>query len=443
MMLAVVPFGPAAAVHAQALPAAQASPISTGFTLPELGGSLNWAVTASGSLDWGYYGRSGPAFGTTLSGDLAYLSPSTYHPFSMVVSGGRTWGTSGEPSYEFANLGLSQLVNLKRWNFVFSDNVNYLPETATTNLSGVPGIGDLGVTPSQGSTPVQVGPDSGQGLLINYSPEVTNIVAASSQRQITGKSSLNASGSYSVLRFVDGPGSGGGFGLESDSVTGSGGFTYRLDARNTYGANYAYSSYIFLNNLSNGVPEPNFVSQTASFTYSRQVSRRLTVSVAAGPQWTSINFSQSSPNFTQSSPSLSVYADASANYSNVFGKMSANYVRSTNSGWGVIGGSLSDSASFAVTHTFALVWNASANVAWTRTASLPGPNITPYDFKTTVASFQVSRALARSLSSFLSYTVEDQTQASTVGTVDLFSGYNQIFAFGITYSPAAKRLGRH
>ena len=436
MTAALSLLAPAMCARAQALPAAEASPISTGFRVPELGGSLRWGVSASESLNWGYYTNSGTSYNTGVSGDVAYLSSSTYRPFSMVLSAGRSWGAKGAPTYQFASLGLSQVFNLKRWNFVLSDSVSYLPSTATSGLSGVAGVGDLGATPpGTTSGPPQVGPDTGQGILVNYSPEVTNSGAASAQRQITGKTSLIASGSYSILRFLDGPGASGGFGLEDDSVTGSAGFNHRLDARNTFGANYAYPSYIFLNNLTNGVPEPNFVSQTASFTYSRQVSRKLDFNIAAGPQWTLINLSQNPP-------SLSAYADASVDYSTEFSRLSLSYVRGTNGGSGVVGGSLSDSASFVATHTFARVWGTAASVAWTHTQSLPTPNAAQYDLQTVVGGFQVSRALARSLSAYASFTAEEQTHTSTAGTVDLFNGLNQILGFGITYSPAATRIGR-
>jgi hypothetical protein len=52
----------------QALPAAEAAPISTGFALPRAAGTLNYAVSASESLSWGYYGNQGAAAGTNLSG---------------------------------------------------------------------------------------------------------------------------------------------------------------------------------------------------------------------------------------------------------------------------------------------------------------------------------------------------------------------------------------
>src|ERR1039457_2408601 len=70
VFLTVLLITVAPAAFGQALPAAQASPISTGFELPMTAGTLQYAVSASESLSWGYYGTSGTATATNLTGDL-------------------------------------------------------------------------------------------------------------------------------------------------------------------------------------------------------------------------------------------------------------------------------------------------------------------------------------------------------------------------------------
>ena len=127
--LLVVLFMPIGnSVFAQALPAAEASPISTGFALPTTLGSLQYAVSASQSLIWGYYGNSGVGAATNLTGDIAYLSDSKKDPFSLVFSGGHSFSESGQGSYNFLNLGFSQVANVGRWNFVLEMVANDLVE---------------------------------------------------------------------------------------------------------------------------------------------------------------------------------------------------------------------------------------------------------------------------------------------------------------------------
>ena len=196
LFLAVLVMTTVRPMLGQALPAAEAAPISTGFALPRTAGTLNYAVSASESLSWGYYGNQGAAAGTNLSGDVAFLSISKLYPFSMVFSGGHSWENLGQPSYTFLNLGMSQVLSLKKWSIVVSDSVSYLPGTPTAGLSGVAGVGDLGLSP------VQVGADTGQGVLTNYSDRIANTVSGSAQHPLTGKTSMNVSGSYGFTRFL-------------------------------------------------------------------------------------------------------------------------------------------------------------------------------------------------------------------------------------------------
>lgn len=427
LFLAVLLMMIAPAAFGQALPAAEAAPISTGFSLPRTAGTLQYAVSASESLVWGYYGNSGAAFATNLTGDLAYLSNSKRNPFSMVLAGGHSWSTSGQPSFSYVSLGLSQIANAGRWNFVFSDNVNYMPGTPTVGLSGIAGVGDLGVSP------VQVGVDSGQGVLSNFSSRVTNVVSGTVQRQLTGKTSINGSGSASITRFLDTGGSNNG-GLDSNSITGGAGISHQYNERTSLGGNYAYSTYSYSGDTS-GTQAFNFVSQTASVLFTHRFTRKWGMSASAGPQWTLSDYSGSKQQ-------LSAFVDASVDYAGHYSSGSLAYVRSTNSGFGAIGGSLSDSLTFVATHPFAVVWSSSFSASYTRTESLPLPLAAHYKFDTTLAGVQVSRALVRSLSTYASFTVQNQSSQSSATAANVFNGLSEVVGFGLTYSPMSVHLGR-
>jgi hypothetical protein len=424
------------AAFGQALPAAEAAPISTGFALPTSLGSLQYAVSASQSEIWGYYGTGGAASATNLTGDVAYLSNSKLNPFSMVFAGGYSFGEGGQPSYSYLNLGLSQVANVGRWNVVLSDSVSYLPGTPTSGLSGVAGVGDVGVNP------VQVGGDTGQGLLTDYSDRVSNTAAVGVSRQITGKTSLNASGSYQILRFLSGSlasSDSNSAGLDNESASGGAGIRHEIDARNSFGGNYSYSNYSY-SGESFGVPEPGFVSQTISAFFSHQFSRKLLFSAAVGPQWTSISGSGSAAT-SGSGSALSLFADVSASYAGKATTTSLVFTRSTNSGYGATGGGVSNSVVLGASRRLATVWNLSSSLTYTQISSLPLTGIAPYSANTYVESVQISRALARSLSGFASYSIEDQHFSGSYA-VDVFTGLEQVVGFGITYSPTALHLGR-
>jgi hypothetical protein len=418
----------APAAFAQAMPAAESAPISTGFALPRVAGTLQYSLTGSESLSWGYYGNSGADTSTNLSGNVAYISSSKTDPFSMIFSGGHSWTTSGEPGYSFLNLAMSQVLNVGRWNVVLSDGVSYLPETPTTGLSGVAGVGDLGLNP------VQVGAGSSQGVLTDFSSRVANAAAITVRRQLTGKTSLNATGSYSISRFLDDSGNSTNSGLDSDTESGSGGIVHQISKLTSIGGNYAYSTVNY-SGASYGVSEPGFVTQTASGFFSHQFTRKISASVSAGPQWTAIDSGGSSTG-------LSLFAVASTSYSGHYTSASLSFTRSTNAGFGVVGGALSSGISFVGSRTYARVWKVAVSSAYTQTASLPAAGVSPYSFHTTVGGVQVSRGFARSFSTYVSYTLENQSNSNTAEAVDVFSGLSQVASFGLTYSPASKHFGR-
>ena len=443
---------------AQALPAA--SPISTGFSLPSTSGTLQYALSASQSVTSNYLGNSGVASFTNLTGDLAFITSSSRDPFGAVFTGGRSWSTSNQPSYNYLNLSLSQAVNTHRWTFTLSDAVNYMPQTASTGLSGIPGAGDLGVTPvptganpgPTGVNPVQTGPtpgqpgptpaptsaNPGQGVLSGYSTRVTNTSSLSLQRQITGKTSLNASGSYSLIRFLNNSGSStvpSSAGLDSDGDSAGAGLSHRINARNSLAGNFTYARNTY-SGSGPGIRQPAFSSQTASLQVSHQFTRKLGAVAAAGPQWTSID----SPGLT---PALSLFANLSANYTGEFSHASLAYSRSTNSGFGVVGGAISNSVIFSAGRIVDRVWLVALTTAYTQTSDLPSAVTLPFTFHTTVAGVQVSRALTRTLSAYASYTLQKQSTQGTASAVDLFSGLSNVAGFGLTFSPSAVRLGGH
>jgi hypothetical protein len=228
---------------------------------------------------------------------------------------------------------------------------------------------------------------------------VSNAAAANVSRQLTGKTSLNAFGAYSINRFLDSTltsSNQSSSGLDSDSETGGGGINHQIDARSTFGASYTYSNYTYSNNTF-GILAPGFASQSVSGNYSHRFTRKLSASISAGPQWTTI---QTAANVT----STSIFVDGSASYAGKSATSMLTFVRSTNSGYGTLGGTLSNGVVFSANRAFGIVWNAAATASFTQSSSLPAPGIPSFSSDTYVEGVQISRALLRSLSGFASYT---------------------------------------
>src|SRR5579875_486655 len=143
-LVALCLFHPAA--RAQSLPAdTGATPPGVGFSLPHIGGSLSYALNGSELISNGFFNNSGVSYSTNISGDVAYVSKSQFHPFSAVYDGGILIADSGQPTTFYQSLSFSQVLSTKNWNIVLADSVSYLPESPVAGLSGIPGVGDVGV----------------------------------------------------------------------------------------------------------------------------------------------------------------------------------------------------------------------------------------------------------------------------------------------------------
>ena len=407
--------------HAQAEPTATADALYPGFQLPDLEGSLHFALSASQRVSTNYNGTGQTVRSTSIAGDLGYLSRSEVHPFSMIYSGGylgNTGDANGQPSSVFQNLALSQIFQTRKFHFIVADAVSYLPTAPTTGLSGIPGIGDLGITS------VQVGPVSGQSILTSYAPRVNNSASATVQRNLTGSTTVEGSGSFLIQRFVEGQNANG---IDNNQATGIGGLTHRIDARNTLSANYTYSRFSYPSVAF------SFISQGANLEYIRHVSRKILVDITAGPQRTTAS--------SGVSPSLTLAIQANATYTGEDSTVGLIFSRGTNSGSGVVQGAQIDNLSANVTKKFRRDWNTAALVGYTHTTSLPGLSSNALSTDIVLASFQANRKIGNYLSAFLSYSLQNQSAQGIATVANVQNGISHIVGVGLTYSPSLIHLG--
>ncbi len=394
---------------------------SPGFRLPTVGGMLGYSLSASQSVSSGLYSQGGALSTTNLSGNVALMTSGSKHPFSMIYSGGYLFSNQGQQSPYYQNLALSQAFRVKRWSFSVSDGVSYIPETPSTGLSGIPGVGDLT------TDPVEVGPTSGLGVLTQFGPRVFNSTNGSVDRAITGRLSFDGTGYVSILRYLGSSGSGAS-GYDSTTDGGSGGLNYRLDVRNSVGANYNYSRYSY------GGVSSSFDSQGLSAVFSRLWTRRFSTVLSGGPQWVG---SGSGPGGS----SLSLQAAVGATYTGKQLTSALNYTRGTDNGSGAVLGAISDRLTYSVHRTFGTAWNVSGSTGYSHTKSVAALTTATFSSEGVSASGQVSRAVSRRISAFGSYTIADQTVRNTGASPNAFSGIYQVASFGVTYSPGQIHLG--
>ena len=425
LMAALCAAAVCATVEGQATPTATAPAPYSQFSLPDVGGELRYALTASESLLSGYNGSSGGGVNsyTSLSGDVAYLSRNPTHQFSAVYAGGYLFGNSAFPSYFFQTLTLSQNVRTKNWNFLFGDSVSYLPQTPVGSLSGVPGAGD------QGLSPVVINATPTLGILTTYATRVGNIASGSVTREFTASTSLSFSGADSIQRYT---GTSTGFqGIDNDQESGSATLQHRINERTSVGGQYAFTNSSFQSSALLGPGSYGYQTHGANVLFTRELTPQLNLVASVGPQWT---VSGSEGGVTSGSE-VNVAASASLNYQARRYNAGLNYTRGVNNGNGVVIGSRLDSVVGNVSRPFARIYNVGALVGWNHSEQLGNSTLPDFSNQGVVGGGQLSVQVARSVSVFGAYTIQRQEFSGYAPAGIAFNGLTQYGSFGVTYSP--------
>jgi hypothetical protein len=423
----------------QAVPTAESSMASSlGPNLPNLDGVVHYALSASEVVQYGYYGPGQTSYATDLTGDIAYNSKSTARPFSALFAGGVILGNqAGQGTTSFWNLAVSQGYVTRHWVFGISDSFSYLPQSPTTGLSGIPGVGDLGGVPVQ--SPVE-GPAG--GVLTTSGSRISNGLSGSAERQITATTSVSGTGSWGVLHYLDS--SNAGEGLDSTQVSGVVAINHRIDALSSASVSAVYSTYYYTG-AGAGPDEPSFQTRGINVSYQRVLSRTLSVNATVGPQWVSSSNSALIPNSTD----IAVSAGLQYLYRNAT-HFSVNYSRGVTPGSGVLAGAFSDGVVGSASRAYGRDWVASLNAAYTHTSSLAQftPDTAIFsatgNYSTVYGGVQVTRRFSTHFSGYASYTAQNQSANNLNGLAaqGVLSGTSHTFGVGVTFTPRSTSLGQ-
>ena len=422
--------------YGQAVPAAVASANPDPY-LPSLDGIVHYTLTASEIVQFGSFGAGSTTESTALSGNVSYQGKSAVLPFSLLFSGGVFLPNQQNQGFStYQNIAVSQGLVTRAWVFNVTDSFSFLPQSPTTGLSGVAGVGDLGVIPIQGPA---YGPAG--GVLSTSGDQIANTLSGSAERQLGHATSISGSGSWSDLHFLNTGGSGSGYGLNTSQISGEVGLNRRLDARSSASVNAVYSVFDYSGALA-GIYTTNFQTRGLNLSYQRALSRALSVGASVGPQWVSSSNSAIIPS------SLELSISANLSYVRRYTHASLLYSRGVNGGSGVLPGALSDTISGGLGRPYGRDWVVSLTAAYVRTSGLEqfatGTSSVPTNivFDTVNGGVQVTRRISDTLSGYGSYTAENQSYNSLFATQNAFSGIANFFGIGITFTPRSTRLGQ-
>jgi hypothetical protein len=427
------------------------APSNSGLSFNPLDGVFHYALSASEIVQLGYYGPSQTTYATVFSGNAAYTAKSEVHPFDMNFAGGVSLANqSGQGTTSFWNVSASQGYIARRWIFNISDSFNFLPQSPTTGLSGIAGVGDLGAIPLPGPATGPAG-----GVLSNSGNRIGNVLTGSVERQLDHATSISGNGSWSVLRFLDQSANNGA--LDDTQISGTVALNRRLDGRSSVSLSAVYSTFsyngatTFFPGTNIAYTQPDVETRGINMSYQRLLSKSLSVNVSAGPQWVS------SSNSTLIPSNLNVAVTAGLAYSRGLTNASAGYSHGVNAGSGVLPGAESDSVTASLGHSYGRDWVASISASYTHTAGLtqvgaliPGaPSTLVYD--TVFGGLQVTRRISPHFSGYFSYQAQNQsnnysltgqTPAGQSVYGNVINGTSQTFGVGITFSPRSTRLGQ-
>lgn len=411
----------AGAVRAQDIPAVSGPSAYTGFSLPNAG-ELKFGITATESGRFGYY--DSVISNSSISGNLAYLSGSTLNPFSAVYSGGfqRTDGYSTgtqRPARIFQSLRVSQGFHLQRWMFHVDDNFSYLPDAPAGGLSGIPGLGDVGI-PSP--------TDPNQGILTNYAKRLNNSASGTVTRAVTGRTSVQLTGEYDVLNFL---GSTSASLLSNDFISGTAQVTHALSPIRNYFVRYNNSNFRYPNTPN----QFSFATQSLMIGYSSALSRQTRFSISAGPQRTS------SPETPQNGASYDATVNATFDHSEERSSLTLAFNRAARSGSGITPGSNSQNLTANYNYRLSRVSSVSVNAGYFRSGRIASISTVDFSTQTVDAGVQGARSIGRFLSAYVSYTLLKQSISNSLQSSAAFNGVSHVIAGGITYSPRAIHLG--
>jgi hypothetical protein len=394
---------------------AQVVPAATGPAGLAVSGTLHYDLRYTQTARFST-GNAGDSQMNTLSGEVTYANANSARPFSLAYSGGKTWtlsGANGEAGV-YQHLMASQGFLRRSWAFNLNDNVSYMPLAPTTGFSGIPGVGNLPGTPGTPAQPI---------LTLN-TRSVTNQAGANFTRRLDRATNLGLTGSYGIIRFLDGNG------LETNSLQAGPQITRRLNAQNSIIGQYSISHFNYVGST------VSMGTQSAQFGFTRMWNRRLKTSATAGPEWIHGSAGSNIPSSTN------LTMNANATYDARSMSLTLGYTQSASGGAGVATqvGVHNKDVFAGLTRRQGKNLTFGFTGSYMRTQGLQQQQAGVTNSK--YGGVSATQRWGRYIEVFANYTAIQQSLSLAIITSNsnAISGLSQVIGFGIGYSPREMRL---
>jgi hypothetical protein len=382
---------------------AQVEPAATGPSRPS--GSFSYSMHDSFIAWWSDV--LGNQQADSVSGVIAYENGRARRPLTIDYSGGYTFPLSGA-TYDtgyFQNLRIGETISGRKWRLRLSDVIAYLPQA--------PGFGIAGLDDGVGG-----GPTTGTGsttVLTENAHTVNNMTTAAYSVPINFAVTFNADGNYQILRY---PGS---VGLDTTSIYGGAGATWRLDNKTNIGGDFRESRYSYA-----GSPI-NFTTTSVLASISHSWGKGFSMHASVGPDWVSSHGTADFPSST------SISFTTGISYHKRFDTLSADYYHGDNGGSGVFYGAQFNSISATYTRKIEKKTTLAARFGYIEDSSLQ-TGTEAGKSGGVFAGASCSRRVGRLFSLGVSYNAAEQVQTGTVNG-NAFSGLLQGISVSVGYAP--------
>src|SRR5215472_1403638 len=329
------------------------------------------------------------------NGNLSVSLASLHSQLRIDYTGGAflTHSTTLPISY-IHELSLFETVRLGRWQLLFTDQFQYLPQNSF-GFGGVSGISVPGVGGSLGTgfPGLQAGYSPNQSLFSTNGTRITNSPVAQAEYALTPRASLTAVASYGILSFEQPRAT------DTYDTVFSLGYNYRLSRADTLGLLYRFTGYRY-----GGNPQA-LNDHSANLAYGRKITGRLALQFFGGPEVRTYRQSilGSTDKVSFSGGGLLTYAFARSN-------LSLSYSRGFSGGSGILIGSVLDSVDARWSYQLTRVWQASAMARYSSNGTVAGTPVSTgsRNINSLSTSGGISRPVGRDANFSLNYTFDYQ-----------------------------------
>jgi hypothetical protein len=302
-----------------------------------------------------------------------------------------SYGGLGYYNQPLQQLNAVERIGWSKVQLIFRDAFNYSSEG---NFGASSFTGPTITTPNTGVSDFFGASQLGE---IGQAGYITNTSAVGVTEALTPRSSASLTGGYSLTNYL---GNDGGL-FNSRQVSAQMGYNYQLTRKDGVGAVYGYQIFSFP-----GSGFGNEVSNSVQLTYQRRVTGRVDLTLGVGPELTTLSSGTGTSRVHQFTATI----EASLAYRWKKSSLSSSYNRLMTGGSGYFTGGISNVATCSFNRTIFRSWGATVSGGYTKVSGigLTSAEILGSSYRYWFAGAAVQRPLGRSLTTFVSYQLNDE-----------------------------------